>query len=138
MSAAYSNTPASSMTSSSPSQQHFLSLPRPDALAGPQAGVPDTTTVAAHDFDVDARSGFMPPQPPLARLPAAWELWEVALEQAVSQKLKLGSAKDLTREKEEESERWRRWVSEVRRNFSYSLCSFLTRKRRYLFYQPQN
>ena len=125
------------MTSSSPSQ-HFLSLPRPDALVGPQAGVPDTTTVAAHDFDVDARSGFMPPQPPLARLPAAWDLWETALEQAVFRKLELGSVKDLTREKEEESERWRRWVSEVCENFAQLVIGLLTRKCRYLFCRPQN
>jgi len=32
---------------------HFLSLPRPDIFIGLPAGVPDTMTLAAHDFDVD-------------------------------------------------------------------------------------
>ena len=100
------------MTSDSP-PQHFLSLPRPDAFAGPQAGVPDTTTVAAHDFDVDARSGFMPPQPPLARLPETWEAWEEALERAILRKLKLGSANDITPSAVADSEEWRRWVQKV-------------------------
>ncbi|KAH9921846.1 uncharacterized protein B0H18DRAFT_1086002 [Fomitopsis serialis] len=45
---------------------HFLALPRPDhGLA--EAGTPDTSTLAAHDFDVDTRTGFMPPRPLLKR-----------------------------------------------------------------------
>lgn len=62
------------------SPDHFLALPRPDILyGGAPAGAPDTSTLAAHDFDVDTRTGFMPPQPPLTRLPPQWELWELAL-----------------------------------------------------------
>lgn len=102
------------MSSPTPSPPtHFLSLPRPDALAGPPQGVPDTTTVAAHDFDVDSRTGFMPPQPPLSRLPEQWELWERILDQAIERHLKLGAAKDLTPFDEEVSEDWRRRVREV-------------------------
>ena len=86
---------------------HFLSLPRPDANSGPAAGVPDTTTVAAHDFDVDARTGFMPPQAPLSRLPEPWELWETVLDKAISSRLKLGEAKDITEEDRHKSEAWR-------------------------------
>ncbi|KAH8115256.1 Indoleamine 2,3-dioxygenase [Phellopilus nigrolimitatus] len=68
--------------SSSSSPPHFLSLPRPDSFTGPPAGTPDTSTSSAHDFDVDPSTGFMPPQPPLARLPAEWEPWEAALDEA--------------------------------------------------------
>ena len=66
---------------------HFLNLQRPDAFAGIPAGAPDTSTLAAHDFDVDTRTGFMPPQPPLTRLPSAWEPWESTLENAIVSKL---------------------------------------------------
>jgi indoleamine 2,3-dioxygenase len=68
---------------------HFLAQPRPDPFQSQAAGLVDTTTLAAHDFDVDTRTGFMPPQPPMKRLPSAWESWESALETAVSQKLQL-------------------------------------------------
>ncbi|KAL0955030.1 hypothetical protein HGRIS_003950 [Hohenbuehelia grisea] len=69
---------------------HFLTLSRPDVISGPPVGIPDTTTLAAHDFDVDTRTGFMPPQEPLGRLPVEWELWETCLDQAIAQKLQLG------------------------------------------------
>ncbi|TFK49791.1 hypothetical protein OE88DRAFT_1662460 [Heliocybe sulcata] len=55
---------------------HFLSLPRPDSHEGAPEGAADISTLAAADFDVDNRTGFMPPQPPLARLPEEWEEWE--------------------------------------------------------------
>ncbi|KAJ3569934.1 hypothetical protein NP233_g4732 [Leucocoprinus birnbaumii] len=42
---------------------HFLTQPRPDPFQQLQSGFVDTTTLAAHDFDVDNRTGFMPPQP---------------------------------------------------------------------------
>ncbi|KAI5123804.1 hypothetical protein M0805_009099 [Coniferiporia weirii] len=99
--------------SSPVSPSHFLSLPRPDSPSGLPAGVPDTTTVAAHDFDVDASTGFMPSQPPLARLPALWEPWEAALEDAIAAKLKLGGARDLTLEDEMKSEEWRSRVKNL-------------------------
>ncbi|KAF5359428.1 hypothetical protein D9756_003642 [Leucocoprinus leucothites] len=68
---------------------HFLAQPRPDTFQSLQSGLVDTTTLAAHDFDVDNRTGFMPPQPPLPRLPPAWESWEVNLDVAVSQRIQL-------------------------------------------------
>lgn len=95
-------------------QNHFLSLPRPDVALGPPTGAPDTTTLAAHDFDVDTRTGFMPPQQPLLRLPSDWELWEVTLDRAIASKLQLGSKVGLTEEEAETSERWRVQVREVR------------------------
>jgi len=96
------------------SPDHFLSLPRPDVLLGPPAGVVDTTTLAAHDFDVDTRTGFMPPDPPLARLPSQWEPWEQLLDDAQLHRLQLGSKIDITEEEKSRSEWWRAHVSQVR------------------------
>ncbi|PFH50037.1 hypothetical protein AMATHDRAFT_146177 [Amanita thiersii Skay4041] len=86
---------------------HFLSLPRPDVHIGPPAGVPDTTTLAAHDFDVDTRTGFMAPRPPLARLPSQWEAWESTLDDAVASKLQLWDKPGLTEAEKWCSEQWR-------------------------------
>ncbi|KAF6765826.1 tryptophan 2,3-dioxygenase [Ephemerocybe angulata] len=91
-------------------QQHFLSLPRPDALEGPQGGAPDTSTLAAHDFDVDTRTGFMPPQQPLLRLPEAWNVWEDVLEAAMRGRLQLGGKEGVTEEERRASEVWREGV----------------------------
>ncbi|EPQ52471.1 Indoleamine 2,3-dioxygenase [Gloeophyllum trabeum ATCC 11539] len=92
---------------------HFLSLPRPDAHIGSPEGVPDTSTLAAADFDVDNRTGFMPPQPPLTRLPSEWETWEEVLEDAVEKRIKLGSRDDLTDKDKEISEGWRETVRKM-------------------------
>ena len=94
---------------------HFLALPRPDVLVGPPAGVVDTTTLAAHDFDVDTRTGFMPPNPPLARLPSEWEPWEQLLDDAQSYRLQLGQRINITDEERARSESWRARVAQVRR-----------------------
>ena len=104
-------------------QNHFLAQPRPDVFMGPPAGVVDTTTVSAHDFDVDARTGFMPPQPPLDRLPEEWEPWEDVLQDAIKRRLRLGELKDLSEEDADESELWRRKVREV--SFVYADLSVL-------------
>ncbi|KAF8589350.1 Indoleamine 2,3-dioxygenase [Ramaria rubella] len=89
---------------------HFLSLPRPGVS---HLGiVPDTSTLAAHDFDVDVRTGFMPPQPPLRRLPELYDPWECLLDAATVQRLKLGES-DLTEQEKKESEAWRRTVQEL-------------------------
>ena len=100
---------------------HFLNLQRLDVVVPAVAGAPDTSTLAAHDFDVDTRTGFMPPQPPLARLPNAWEPWEAALEDAIMSKLQLADKPDLSRDDEERSERWRSTVREVRGDRGASL-----------------
>ncbi|KAJ3724234.1 tryptophan 2,3-dioxygenase [Lentinula guzmanii] len=97
---------------------HFLSLPRPSssslswtpnpnppptpnptpspshAHAPPPPPIVDTTTLAAHDFDVDPRTGFMPPHPPLPHLPPSLEgeryaEWETTLRVACESRLQL-------------------------------------------------
>src|ERR1700722_6409557 len=96
---------------------HFLSLPRPSATTPLPPGVPDTSTLAAHDFDIDTRTGFMPPQPPLARLPLEWEPWEAALDQGAGGKLKLANTAPHTASDDNEdaqrSEAWRVHVRAV-------------------------
>ena len=95
------------------SPDHFLALPRPDVTIGIPTGVVDTSTLAAHDFDVDTRTGFMPPQPPVARLPFEWDKWEVALDEAMQGKLQLGNKVDLSEEEVQRSESWRGRVRKV-------------------------
>jgi indoleamine 2,3-dioxygenase len=100
---------------------HFLAQPRPDPFQSQAAGLVDTTTLAAHDFDVDTRTGFMPPQPPIKRLPSAWEPWESALDAAMSLKLQLA---EIVEEMEveqrsvemEKSRTWRTSVAQVCKN----------------------
>jgi indoleamine 2,3-dioxygenase len=96
------------------SPEHFLSLPRPDVLLGPPTGVPDTTTLAAHDFDVDTRTGFMPPEEPLTRLPDRWGVWEDTLDVALKARLQLGEKLRISQEEIAQSNSWRRLVREVR------------------------
>lgn len=94
--------------------QHFLALPRPDVTLGPLPhGLTDTTTLAAHDFDVDNRTGFMPPQPPLARLPGEWEAWEAILDSALTKRLKLSNGPTTTDDNRAESATWREGVYKV-------------------------
>ncbi|CDO71808.1 hypothetical protein BN946_scf184939.g32 [Trametes cinnabarina] len=92
---------------------HFLNLPRPDVFEPTLAGTPDTSTLAAHDFDVDTRTGFMPPHPPLTRLPSAWEPWEAALDDAIDSKLQHADKPGLSDAEKAESERWRKSVEEL-------------------------
>ncbi|KAG9314773.1 Indoleamine 2,3-dioxygenase [Chiua virens] len=89
---------------------HFLDQPPPDFVSGTVDGSVDTTTLAAHDFDVDTRTGFMPPDPPITRLPVEWELWEAILDQAVSTKLQLAEKPSLTEDEMATSESWRKSV----------------------------
>ncbi|KAH9847246.1 tryptophan 2,3-dioxygenase [Lenzites betulinus] len=92
---------------------HFLNLPRPDVFAPILDGAPDTSTLAAHDYDVDTRTGFMPPEPPLARLPSAWAPWEEVLEDAIESKLQLAEKPGVSDEEHAKSERWRNRVREL-------------------------
>lgn len=92
--------------------EHFLALPRPEYGVAME-GVTDTSTLAAHDFDVDTRTGFMPPQPPLTRLSERWEPWEELLDDAVSQGLQLADKVDLTDDDVVRSERWRNRIREL-------------------------
>lgn len=43
---------------------------------------PDVSTVASADFDIDVRSGFLPPEEPITRLPSEWNSWEDTLSEA--------------------------------------------------------
>lgn len=92
---------------------HFLSQVRPDIIIGPPAGLVDTSTLAAHDFDVDNRTGFMPPQPPLSRLSAQWDSWEEALDRATTQKLQLAEKLGLSEAEAQQSALWRADVRQV-------------------------
>ncbi|KAF9534036.1 Indoleamine 2,3-dioxygenase [Crepidotus variabilis] len=61
----------------------------------------------AQDFDVDNRTGFMAPRPPVTRLPESWEPWEDMLDRAVAAKIKLGDALGTTPEEAKISFEWR-------------------------------
>lgn len=98
---------------------HFLALPRPD-LGLPAVGTPDTSTLAAHDFDVDTRTGFMPPEPPLVRLPEEWQLWEAALDDALTSRLQVSDKADLTAEDQAQSDRWQARIREA--SLTATLC----------------
>jgi hypothetical protein len=74
----------------------------------------DTSTLAAHDFDVDARSGFMPPAPPVERLPSEWQEWEQILDDAMNANLRVGDSPDVTPDDAERSRAWRERVACVR------------------------
>jgi len=68
----------------------------------------------ANVFDVDQRTGFMVPQPPLSRLPEKWEVWEAALDTAIEARLQLGDKVGLTEAEAAASEQWRYSVRKVR------------------------
>ncbi|KAK4683661.1 indoleamine 2,3-dioxygenase, partial [Tremellales sp. Uapishka_1] len=89
--------PPTHITSPLPST-HFLHLP--PSFAAPTYSLPSTSShvtnqapnvssLAAADFDVDVRTGFLPPSKNLERLSAEWELWEEALDAAKNGGLKL-------------------------------------------------
>ncbi|KAI9568150.1 Indoleamine 2,3-dioxygenase [Boletus coccyginus] len=89
---------------------HFLNQPRPDIVVGAAEGFVDTSTLAAHDFDVDTRTGFMPPDPPIGRLPIKWEPWETILDQGMSMKLQLAVKPGLSGDEIAQSASWREKV----------------------------
>jgi hypothetical protein len=100
---------------SSPQEVHSLppddSLQlRQDYLMGAHGGCIGASTHAEH---VDTRTGFMPPDPPLSRLPEQWELWETTLEAAMQAKLRLAVKPGLTIEDEKISESWRNSLKQV-------------------------
>ncbi|KAJ6561790.1 Indoleamine 2,3-dioxygenase [Mycena capillaripes] len=92
---------------------HFLALSRLDGLLGSSESTYDTSTLAAHDFDVDNRTGFMPPQAPPSRLPADWEAWELVLDGAIADRLQLGDKPGITPAEKSRSETWRQRVREL-------------------------
>ncbi|KAJ7025765.1 Indoleamine 2,3-dioxygenase-domain-containing protein [Mycena alexandri] len=92
---------------------HFLALSRLDGLLGSSESVYDTSTLAAHDFDVDNRTGFMPPQAPPSRLQIDWEAWELALDGAIAEGLQLGDKPGITQAEMSRSESWRKGIREL-------------------------
>ncbi|KAF9265338.1 Indoleamine 2,3-dioxygenase [Marasmius fiardii PR-910] len=58
-------------------------------------------------FDVDSKTGFMPPRPPLDRLPSSWTPWESLLDSAIREKLRPGDVIGLSPQDEARSTRWR-------------------------------
>ncbi len=74
--------------------------------------MPDTSTLAAADFDVDVRTGFLPPEPPLRRLEhTQYEVWEQMLDIAKSIPLRLDGAG--TSEERRQARRWRQQIRQV-------------------------
>ena len=86
---------------------HFLSLPpsfaQPDQSSGSGTAshasnglAPNVASLAAADYDVDVRTGFLPGTTNLTRLPSDWDLWEDALSaargDAAGQGLRLGGS----------------------------------------------
>ena len=105
--------------------KHLLDLPRLTTFIGTNNGGVDTTTFAANDFDIDNRTGFMPPQAPISHLPSFWNIWEDVLQDAQSQGLKLGETPGLPEHERIKSEKWRSKVNNVR-VFSFSSRLLIT------------
>ena len=80
-------------------------------------------TITPQDFHVDQRTGFVPPQMPLRRLPVEWEIWEAILDGAKLGKLKAAEQILLldSRQRvidEEKARVWRSSVDKVRKQIS--------------------
>ncbi|RXK41929.1 hypothetical protein M231_00650 [Tremella mesenterica] len=91
---------------------HFLSLPPSYADQTPSypSGIPSTSahtsqglapnvaSLASADFEVDVRTGFLPAERNVDRLPVEWDLWEEALRAArgedVGDGLRLGGGRE--------------------------------------------
>ncbi|CAE6476346.1 unnamed protein product [Rhizoctonia solani] len=72
-------------------------------------GSPDMSSLSCFDFGLDSRTGFLPTQVPLARLPATFDKWEDALQRAMVVLKHPGDSDDPlpTDEEKEQSLRWR-------------------------------
>ncbi|CAI7617410.1 unnamed protein product [Penicillium pancosmium] len=79
--------------------------------------------VTPEDFYVDHRTGFVPPQMPVWRLSAEWEIWEVTLDFAKAQKLK-ATEQALSLDPEQkmvEEEKARAWRKTVEKSLTVPL-----------------
>ena len=114
------------MHPSSAPPTHFLSQSRHTRALGPRPGdTYDVSTVAAADYDVDVRSGFMPPREPVARLDGDFEIWEDILDVAVG-RVKLSS--DLADASEDEKSfvgKWRDRVRQVCNDYQKKIHIFI-------------
>ncbi|CAE6410631.1 unnamed protein product [Rhizoctonia solani] len=70
---------------------------------------PDMSSLACSEFGLDSKTGFLPTRVPLARLPAAFNKWEDALQHAMVVLKRPGDSDDPppTEEEREQSLRWR-------------------------------
>ena len=112
---------------STPPANHFLA-PRPasppraasPAEAWVEGARPDTSSLAAADYDVSVRTGFLPPEPPVARLGKElggfWDAYEDCLEwvQEESRRLDAGGVGRIGGD-------WRQAVREVRISLAHRL-----------------
>lgn len=100
---------------------HFLSLARSPprgsssqrSTNGASQPTFDTSTVAAADFDVDAKTGFMPPHQPVVTLPGQLDLWEKVLSAAVAPGERVTLGEEATEAELAKSAKWRRVVDKV-------------------------
>lgn len=90
-------------------------VPRPPGFSTLSEQIPDTSTLAAADFDVDVRSGFLPPEAPIQRLTGLHEdHWEHALDQAKQIPLMQGGGGvNITQHQRMLARRWRRSIREM-------------------------
>ncbi|EST08059.2 Indoleamine 2,3-dioxygenase [Kalmanozyma brasiliensis GHG001] len=90
-------------------------VPRPAGFSTVDEHIPDTSTLAAADFDVDVRSGFLPPEAPVRRLGGVHaEQWENALDEAKRIPLMQGGGgATITQHQRLLARRWRRALREM-------------------------
>lgn len=81
----------------------------------PRHHMPDTTTLAAADYDIDVRSGFLPPETPVARLEGIEEdIWENMLDVARQIPLRIGGGGiDVSDDDRKNARRWRRDIRKM-------------------------
>lgn len=84
-------------------------------VGGQRAHMPDVSTLAAADFDVDVRSGFLPPEAPVSRLGGIEEeVWETALDKARALPLRIGGGGVNVSEADRRAAReWRRNIRQM-------------------------
>ncbi|KAH7341803.1 Indoleamine 2,3-dioxygenase-domain-containing protein [Rhizoctonia solani] len=72
-------------------------------------GSPDMSSLACSEFGLHSKTGFLPSQLPLARLPAAFDMWEDALQRAMVILKRPGDSDDPppTNKEKEQSLKWR-------------------------------
>lgn len=90
-------------------------VPRPSGFSTVSEEIPDTSTLAAADFDVDVRSGFLPPEAPVQRLSGVHaNHWELALDEAKRIPLMQGGGGvTITPRQRFLARRWRRSIREM-------------------------
>lgn len=77
---------------------------------------PDMSALACDQFGLNSKTGFLPPQVPLARLPSLFSQWEDALQHAMVVLKRPGDSDDplLTEEEKTHGLKWRQGIQRVR------------------------